>query len=142
MSDFRDRERGRTGARSLLFGPALLALSAVLFFLPACSAFTSDAPPAADSTMVEVLVELHLAAARQQIRGDVAPEVREEIFQRYGLDAARFGATMNYYAEHPDAYLEVYNTILDRLSAERAHSYGASPGDDDTPATLPGTLPQ
>lgn len=86
--------------------------------------------------MVEVLLELHLAAARQQIHGDVVPAARDEIFQRHGLDATRFDATMAFYVEHPEVYLEVYNAVLDRLSAERAHSYGPALNDDAPPEAL------
>ena len=37
---------------------------------------------------------------------------------------ARVDVQLTYYTAHPDAYAEVYTTLLDRLSAERARAYG------------------
>ncbi len=104
--------------RNLVAGwMGLLALAAGL---PACSSMATDEPPVADSTMVEVLIELHLAAARLDLRKDLPPAEREAILARHGLDTLRYGQVMAYYAEHPQAYVDLYSQVLDRLSAERA----------------------
>ena len=122
------RRDGESGRRSIFYSPSprlSVSLLTLLLALPACSSFTSDAPPTADSTMVEVLVELHLADARRHIRRDTPPTLRTDILERHGLDESAFEATITYYAEHPDAYIAVYDQVLDRLSAERAETYGA-----------------
>ncbi len=95
----------------------LLALAAGL---PACSSMATDEPPVADSTMVEVLIELHLAAARLDLRKDLPPAEREAILARHGLDTLRYGQVMAYYAEHLRVEIDVGLRVLDRLSAERA----------------------
>ena len=101
---------------SRLAGYALLA---GLLTLPACSAFISEEPPVSDSTMVEVLIELHLTNARLELQYDLPPAIRDSILFKYGLDAQRFAAIMAYYADHPEAYSALYTTMLDRISAER-----------------------
>jgi len=85
----------------------------------ACSAITSEAPPVSDSTMVEILIELHLAHARAPLNLDPVPALRDSILSKYHLDEQRYREIMDYYAEHPDAYGAIYTTVLDRISAER-----------------------
>ncbi len=103
------------------------ALVIGLLALSACSAFTSDEPPISDSTMVEVLIELHLVNARLELRYDRQPAVRDSILFKYGLDAQRFQDVMAYYADHPEAYSAIYTTMLDRISAERIQQGEALP---------------
>jgi len=93
--------------------------AAVLLPLPACSSITSEEPPIADSTMVEVLIELHLADARLDLQLDRIPAVRDSILFKHGLDEPRFLQILDYYAEHPEEYTALYTTVLDRLSDER-----------------------
>ena len=108
------------------------ALVIALLTLSACSAFTSDEPPISDSTMVEVLIELHLVTARLELQYDHQPAVRDSILFKYGLDAQRFQDIMAYYADHPEAYSAIYTTMLDRISAERLQQ-----GEGLPPSTLP-----
>ncbi len=90
-----------------------------LLTLSACSAITSEEPPIADSTMVEVLIELHLADARLELQYNLVPVVRDSILFKYGLDEQRFRAILDYYADHPEEYAALYTTVLDRISDER-----------------------
>ncbi len=108
------------------------ALVLGLLTLSACSAFTSDEPPISDSTLVEVLIELHLVSARLELQYDHQPAVRDSILFIYGLDAQRFQDIMAYYADHPEAYSAIYTTMLDRISAERLQQGKGLP-----PSTLP-----
>ena len=87
--------------------------------LSACSAITSEEPPIADSTMVEVLIELHLADARLELQYNLAPAVRDSILFKDGLDEQHFRAILDYYADNPEAYSALYTTVLDRISDER-----------------------
>ncbi len=111
------------------------ALVIGLLTLSACSAFTSDEPPISDSTMVEVLIELHLVNARLELQYDRQPAVRDSILFKYGLDAQRFQDVMAYYADHPEAYSAIYTTMLDRISAERIQQGEAMPATALPPPT-------
>lgn len=101
---------------SALVGAALLLMLA----LPGCSPFTAEEPPVADSTLVEVLIELHLAQGRAEVAEDpLPPAVRDSIFARHELDEDRFRSAMDYYASHPEEYVSLYDEVLNRLSAEQ-----------------------
>ena len=85
-----------------------------------------------DSSMVELLVELHLANARVEITDRPLPITRDSILEAYGVDSAGYARTLEYYAQHPDLYSRIYGEVLDRLSAERRPFDGS---------TMPDTLP-
>lgn len=82
--------------------------------------------------MVEILVELHLASARNENLLALPPTVRTAILAKYGLDEVQFESIMQHYADHPQAYTDLYTSVLDRLSAERAVQ---NPPPDDLPTT-------
>jgi len=81
-----------------------------------CSRGVDDVPPVADSTMVDVLADLHLSEARNQRYGDLPPAIRDTVLVLYGLDSTRYAAAMRYYAEHPDAYVELYTAVMNKLN--------------------------
>ncbi|GIV60270.1 DUF4296 domain-containing protein [Rhodocaloribacter litoris] len=85
----------------------------------ACSSLSPDAPPVADSTLVEVFIDLHLAAARADLYRDLPPGTRDSVLARHGLTPEEFEAAIRYYVEHPDAYVELYTRVLNRLNEER-----------------------
>lgn len=97
--------------------PILLA-AATIAVLSACSG-ASDPQPLADSTMVEVLIELHLANGRIEVTDEPLTVSRDSILRAYGVDRSTYADAVAYYADHPDAYSRVYGEVLDRLSAER-----------------------
>lgn len=103
-----------------------------IFLLPACSVISDPDPPVADSTLVDVMIEFHLAGARADLGYDLPPALRDSILTAYGLDSTVYASAAAFYAEHPQAYLTLYNQVLDRLSAERAAET------DFNPADLPG----
>lgn len=92
----------------------------------------SERQAISDSTMVDLLVELHLANARIEITDRPLPIPRDSILAAYGADSAAYAQTLEHYAEHPDLYSRIYGDVLDRLRAERR------PYDD---SALPDTLP-
>lgn len=96
-------------------------LGATLLLLPACrdQAPTEALPPVADSTMIQVLIELHLAEARASILNTDQTSTRDSILLRYGVDRDAFEAAIDYYARNPDAYVKIYSEALDQLSDER-----------------------
>ncbi|MGI9174791.1 MAG: DUF4296 domain-containing protein [Rhodothermales bacterium] len=98
--------------------PFALALTALLT-LSACTALPTEAPPVADSTMVEVLLEMHLAQARAERYSDVSSELLHDILTRHGLDKQQFDEAMRYYADHPSQYVGLYDDVLDRFNAEQ-----------------------
>jgi hypothetical protein len=91
-----------------------------ILLLGGCSSFVAEEPPSSDSTMVEVLIELHLARARQNIQQDLSPAVRDDILKAYGLSEEQFRENMARYAEHPEAFVDLYTRMMDRLAAERS----------------------
>ena len=92
----------------------------LLLLLSACSSFSPEEPPIADSTLVDVLAEMHLAGARVEVGYEVPPGMRDSILVHFGLDSTRFREAMLYYAERPEDYLTLYDHVLDRLS-EMSH---------------------
>ncbi len=98
-----------------------LTLAAVLLAttLPACSSFSTPEPPVADSTLVEVLIDLQLASARSDLYHDLSPGMRDSVLTRHGLTEADFEAAMRYYSERPEAFVEIYTTVLNRINEER-----------------------
>lgn len=108
----------RSGTGPQYVNPFLLMFIAI--GLSACSSLISDVPPVADSTMVNVLVELHLANARTELQSDLVPALRDSILADNGLDTLRFRTALDYYVEHPEDYLKIYSSVLDQLSAEQS----------------------
>ena len=105
----------------------LVALS--LGALTACSVIAEPDPPVADSTLIDVLIEFHLANARADLGYDLPPALRDSVLAAHHLDRTAFDEAMAYYAERPDAYLSLYNELLDRFSAERAAETDFRPSD-------------
>ena len=81
----------------------------------------SSAPPPTllpDSTLVNVLVELRLLDARETLSGQPEPALRDSVLTRYGVDSTRFATTLRYYADHPEAYLALYEQVIETLGSE------------------------
>jgi hypothetical protein len=85
--------------------------------IQACSGDVSIAPPVPDSTLVDVLSDLHLSGARME--PDSTHIVRDSILAHWAISPEDFEATLSYYVEHPEAYVLIYDRVLDRLSAHR-----------------------
>lgn len=93
--------------------------------LLACSSFNPDEPPLPDSTMVEVLTELHLAKARASTYGDTLfTAQRDSILRHYGVSDVRFDEALRYYSERPSEYLPIHRTVEDSLEAGRQRLLG------------------
>lgn len=105
----------------------LFEILCLLLLLPACSSFLSEEPAIADSTMIDVLVAFELAHARQTLLTDLTPSDRDAIFAAHGLDRAAYEKAMRFYAEHPEAYVALYDAVLDTLNARRNRLYGTWP---------------
>ena len=110
-------EKGRRKSTPKL--PLLPLLSLLLITLSSCSLTTPAQPPVPDSLMVEVLLDLHLAAARAEIYTDVSSTLRDSILTEHGLDTTRFQDVMQYYFDQPEAYAPLLKQVLDRLNEQR-----------------------
>ena len=98
------------------FYPVFLCL-----LLVSCSKQDDAGPraPVADSTMIDVLIELHLAEARVEMLHKDQIAVKDSILRHYGLSREAFEANMAFYKAHPDAFHKLYSEALDKLSDER-----------------------
>ncbi len=75
--------------------------------------------PVADSVMVEVFIELHLAEARTDLFQETEISYRDSILAKYSMSTSDFNEVMTFYKEHPAAYHKVYSKALNQLSEER-----------------------
>jgi len=98
--------------------PSVLVTLAVTMSL-GCEAPAEAERTLPDSTLIEVLVDLHLAGARLQVTPDAPIGLRDSVLALHGLDSTSFLEAMAWYESHPDEYVAVYGTVLDRLSAGR-----------------------
>jgi hypothetical protein len=118
--DFQHRQLYRNGLGLLLY----LILAG--WGLTACTEESGTAPPIPDSTLVHVLTDLHLAGARDELFVDVPAGRRDSIFVHWAINEADFSKTLVYYADHPEAYLKVYDQVLDLISAQRSRYLASS----------------
>lgn len=106
------------GARRMP-GLAALALAGCVLTTVGCSRSEHTGAAIPDSTMIAVLVDLHLAGARQQLPGDAPAGLRDSVLAHHGLDSSAFASHMAWLEAHPDDYVSVYGAVVDRLNAER-----------------------
>ncbi len=92
---------------------------ALLMVVGAACAPSPEPGPIDDSTMVNVLVELHLVVGRAEVANDVPPNIRDSILTAYDVDSTTYAHAVTYYAAHPEKYEEIYTRVLDRLNSER-----------------------
>ena len=104
---------------ALLRTACLAAIVAGLLLTTGCDSDEAKRPALADSTFVAVLAELHLARARQDLQDDLPRSIRDSIFDRYHTDSTRFQQTVSYYTDHPEAYTQIYNRVVDHLNEAR-----------------------
>lgn len=97
--------------------PLLLCVLLALGGSTACSVFSPGDRQLPDTTLRKVLVELHLANARQSHVGSIPPGLRDSVFARYGVQRSEFEATLRYYSRNPRAFEALYNTVLDTLNS-------------------------
>lgn len=96
----------------------LLALIVVgLGLLAGCARFSSERERLPDSTFARVLTELHVVAARHDLDAPVPRGLRDSVFTQYGVSAADFDSTVQYYTRRPEDFKELYQPIIDTLQA-------------------------
>lgn len=79
----------------------------------------SEEPPLTDSTMVEVMIDLHLAVARAEVTQQVPAGIRDSILTTHGVDSSAYARMIWHYAQNPEKYEQIYGEVLDRLNSER-----------------------
>lgn len=113
-----DRRTDEGKTKKALWGRKAAFLIVLLMVGVGCSASTQKGP-LHDSTMVDLLIELHLAAARAEATNEIPPNIRDSILIAYGVDSTTYADAITFYAERPEKYLEIYSRVLDRLNSER-----------------------
>ncbi len=94
-----------------------VGLLAVGLLLAGCGGNRSQTT-GVDSTLVDVLVELHLLSARLALVGDVTPAFRDSVLARYGMDSATVARRLQHYVRDPEAFRQLYQQIQERLMLE------------------------
>lgn len=88
--------------------------------LVACSSFSPDERPLPDSTLVDVLMEFHLAQVRTHHFGDTTfVALRDSILSHYDIPEAQLEEALRYYSRHPSAYASLHDAVRDSLEAHR-----------------------
>lgn len=96
-----------------------MLVAVIIAFFFGCSDSRTQRAPIEDSTLVEVLIELHLAAARAEVTHSVPTGIRDSVMATYGVDSAAFAETITHLASEPEKYGEIYSQVIDRLNSER-----------------------
>ncbi|HHP7237190.1 DUF4296 domain-containing protein [Longibacter sp.] len=110
-------------SRRTCAGLALAVAGLVLVLSSGCSVDDAEGP-VADSTMVPLLIDLHLFRARSTFRNrpelsDSIFAARDSIFARRGVSRTQMEEMMNVYARNPERYTDLYTTVIDSLNALR-----------------------
>lgn len=88
--------------------------------LTACSSFSPQEPPLADTTLIDVLTELHLAQVRVDTYEDTTfVALRDSVFSHYGVSHTQFEHALKYYSKRPSAYVAIHEAVQDSLEAGR-----------------------
>lgn len=111
------RQRGGAPDRRRPASLAVLAL-VLLAIATGCADLTAEEQPVADSTMVDVLVELHLRDARLTEYRDLPPALQDSLHRRHGITRADYEAALAFYADHPEAYTALYDSLTNHLREE------------------------
>lgn len=76
-----------------------------------------ERPPVSDSVLVDVFADLHLAGAWMRLQPGETPGLRDSVLARHGLDSASFARSVAWLRDHPEEFVAIYGTVLDRLSS-------------------------
>ena len=105
-----------------------LAVLALAFLAAGCGEDAPDDPsaddladdaPAVDSTLVDLLVDLHLADARGHDDGAAADSLRQLVYRLHATDSTRLQERLDELASEPGAALDLAEAVETELSDER-----------------------
>ena len=77
------------------------------------------ASPIEPEVMTDILVDLHLERAQSDVGVRDTLVSTDAILARHRVSDDEFRAAMAYYAEHPDVYVVLLDTVIDRMRAMR-----------------------
>jgi hypothetical protein len=109
-----------------IFPSSQLLCFSFLLFLFSCSSETVKAPAGIlpKDKMIDVLVDVHIAESSTESRGLTATQVNslvlakyEEVMKKHGTTMEAFKASFTYYEHHPDVFDEIYQEVVNRLTA-------------------------
>ena len=107
----------RDGLRTT--GGRLAAMAIViLFFTSACGTQKPEAP-VPPGVMTELLVALHLTHARAELIGADSTAQADSVLRRHGVKPEQFEAAVRHYAERPEVFVALMDTVIDRMRAMR-----------------------
>jgi hypothetical protein len=82
-----------------------------------------------DSTLVEALVGVHLAAARASHTGEPIDSLRAAALARVGTDSVALHRALDAYSRRPEALVALYDRVLDRLAQGDETALPSAPSD-------------
>lgn len=85
----------------------------------ALSGCATESPPLSPETMTAVLVDLHLSEVRSEVSDDARPVPRDTVLAWHDVSPATFEAAEAHYTDHPSAYRDVYEAVVDSLQGVR-----------------------
>lgn len=113
----------------------VLRLAIALGVLALAGCTRADSPPTtplADSTLVQALIESHIASARSGRTGEPVDSLRTAAYASLGIDSADVMEAVDIYSRHPQAFVRLYDRVLDQLVEEQMrHDLRISPEQED-----------
>lgn len=101
----------------------------ILMFMVSCSEKVNPKEQETDTRpnwvleedkMVDIIVDLRLADAAVYINSNTPPRDKAKdwafIMKKYGIQDSVFRKSHDYYAEHPDEAVAIYEKVIDKLS--------------------------
>lgn len=84
--------------------------------------------------MVDILTDIHIAESGTDSRGYNSIQLNQMVYRKYedimkkhGTSFSVFKASFDYYLSHPDQFDEIYQEIVNRLTALEGKSKARSP---------------
>lgn len=93
-----------------------------------CRYFDAGPRPLSDSTLVDVLAGLHVAASRAETYGEPTWDWRDSVLAAHGVDSVQLRITLLEHADRPEEFIHLYSAVLDRLN-ELWNADGRSPSE-------------
>ena len=101
------------------FWSGRFALALTLAWSTGGCARPQEAPPLASDVMVDLLVDLHLAHARNRVQPSDSTYDVDSLLSVHGATRQDFEETVGFYARNPDQYVSLLDSVIDRLRVSR-----------------------
>lgn len=70
----------------------------------------------ADSLMIEIFVDIHLINARAELGYGNIQASLDSIIAHHGFSRFKYDQQIDFYVQHPDAYVAVLNKVTQRMT--------------------------